>query len=98
MRIMIYVTALILYVRFSVCFWLGKSLELLKQTTIFLKYLKFIIGRNTLNIAPLPQKGLFTEYISSFRKIKTDALGYPSWCVKDADKACVIDGFYAWRL
>lgn len=39
--------------------------------------------------------GIFTEYINTFLKIKTEASGYPLWCVTDDDKDKFISDFHA---
>lgn len=39
--------------------------------------------------------GVFTEYINTFLKIKTEASGYPGWCLTDIDKNKFINDFYA---
>jgi hypothetical protein len=38
--------------------------------------------------------GLFTEYVNTFLKLKTEASGYPSWCVSEKDKQTYINNFY----
>lgn len=38
--------------------------------------------------------GLFTEYIDTFLKIKTEASGYPAWCVSPHDQAKYIQKFF----
>jgi len=38
--------------------------------------------------------GLFTKYVNTFLKLKTEASGYPSWCNTDADKEEFIKQFY----
>lgn len=38
--------------------------------------------------------GIFTEYINTFLKIKTEATGYPSWCVNEGDKDKFIEDFH----
>lgn len=39
--------------------------------------------------------GIFTGYINTFLKIKTEASGYPDWCLTDDDKNRFIADFYA---
>jgi hypothetical protein len=38
--------------------------------------------------------GLFTPYVDTFLKLKTEASGYPSWCVTENDKQTYIENFY----
>ena len=38
--------------------------------------------------------GLFTDYVNTFLKIKTEASGYPSWCLTAADKELYVENFY----
>ena len=40
------------------------------------------------------EKGLFTEYISTFLKIKTEASGYPGWVQTEEDKSMYIEDFF----
>jgi hypothetical protein len=37
--------------------------------------------------------GLFTDYVNTFVKLKTEASGYPAWCITDNDKAQFIADF-----
>jgi hypothetical protein len=38
--------------------------------------------------------GLFTDYVDTFLKIKTEASGYPSWCLTATDKELYVKNFY----
>ena len=38
--------------------------------------------------------GLFTPYVNTFLKLKTEASGFPASCVTEADKKAFIDDFY----
>ena len=38
--------------------------------------------------------GIFAEYVDTFVKLKTEASGYPSWCISEADKEKYIQNFY----
>ena len=44
---------------------------------------------------PVTKKGgLFTDYVNTFLKEKTEASGYPQSCITDADKASYVERFY----
>lgn len=38
--------------------------------------------------------GLFTEYVDTFLKLKTDASGYPAWCLTENDKETYVNSVY----